>query len=47
MDEAELTDRVALLIDGNIIADDTPSNLKQQYDVDSIENVFMKAEGDM
>ncbi|KPN80781.1 ABC transporter, ATP-binding protein [Apilactobacillus kunkeei] len=47
MDEAELTDRVALLIDGNIIADDTPSNLKQQYGVDSIENVFMKAEGDM
>ncbi|TMT01920.1 ABC transporter ATP-binding protein [Apilactobacillus nanyangensis] len=47
MDEAELTDRVALLIDGNIIADDTPSILKQQYDVDSIENVFMKAEGDM
>ena len=47
MDEAELTDRVALLIDGTIIADDTPSNLKQQYDVDSIENVFMKAEGDM
>lgn len=47
MDEAELTDRVALLIDGNIIADDTPSNLKQQYDVDSIENVFIKAEGDM
>ncbi|GAA6117472.1 ABC-type multidrug transport system, ATPase component [Apilactobacillus kunkeei DSM 12361 = ATCC 700308] len=47
MDEAELTDRVALLIDGNIIADDAPNNLKQQYDVDSIENVFMKAEGDM
>ena len=47
MDEAELTDRVALLIDGNIIADDTPTNLKQQYGVDSIENVFMKAEGDM
>lgn len=47
MDEAELTDRVALLIDGNIIADDTPTNLKQQYGVASIENVFMKAEGDM
>ncbi|CAI2615344.1 ABC transporter ATP-binding protein [Apilactobacillus apinorum] len=47
MDEAELTDRVVLLIDGNIIADDTPAILKTQYQVDSIENVFMKAEGDM
>lgn len=44
MDEAELTDEVALLLGGEIIADDTPTKLKQTYQVDSIEEVFLKAE---
>lgn len=45
MDEAELTDKVALLLQGNIIAFDTPQGLKEQFAVDSIEEVFLKAEG--
>ncbi len=44
MDEAELTDRVALLINSQIIAFDTPQQLKRQYQVDSIEEVFLAAE---
>ena len=44
MAEAELTNRVALLRNGKIIADDSPANLKTQYHADSIEQVFMKAE---
>lgn len=44
MSEAELTDEVALLLGGEIIADDTPNNLKQAYQVDSVEEVFLKAE---
>lgn len=44
MDEAELTDRVALLLHGSIIAFDSPAHLKELYQVDSIEEVFLKAE---
>lgn len=44
MDEAELTDRVALLLHGGIIAFDTPQKLERQYQVKSIEEVFLKAE---
>jgi len=44
MDEAELTDRVALLLDGSVIANDAPKALEQQYGVASIEHVFLKAE---
>ncbi|MGT2833655.1 ABC transporter ATP-binding protein [Streptococcus halotolerans] len=46
MDEAELTNKVALLLHGNIIAFDTPSNLKNQFHVNTIEEVFLKAEGE-
>lgn len=46
MDEAELTDKVGLLLGGNIIAFDTPKNLKESYGVSSIEEVFLKAEGE-
>lgn len=46
MDEAELTDKVALLLGGEVIAFDEPAALKSQYQVDSIENVFLKAEGE-
>lgn len=45
MDEAEQVDEVALVLDGNVIALDSPKNLKRQYDVPSIEDVFLKAEG--
>jgi len=45
MDEAELADQVALLLDGEVIAFDTPAKLKQQYQVATIEDVFLKAEG--
>ena len=44
MDEAELADRVALLLDGSVIANDAPKALVQQFGVDSIEHVFLKAE---
>ncbi|MFC6322497.1 ABC transporter ATP-binding protein [Companilactobacillus baiquanensis] len=47
MDEAELTDKVALLLDGKVMAFDKPDVLKMQYEVDSIEDVFLKAEGDL
>ena len=46
MDEAELTDKVGLLLCGKIIAFDTPSKLKESYGVSSIEEVFLKAEGE-
>ncbi|KHD44850.1 ABC transporter ATP-binding protein [Streptococcus hongkongensis] len=46
MDEAEKTDKVGLLLDGRLIALDTPTNLKACYGVSSIEEVFLKAEGE-
>ena len=46
MDEAELTDKVGLLLGGKIIAFDTPQHLKDSYQVSSIEEVFLKAEGE-
>lgn len=45
MDEAELVNKVALLLNGKIMAFDEPAALKQQYQVDTIEDVFLKAEG--
>ncbi|WP_270334977.1 ABC transporter ATP-binding protein [Ligilactobacillus acidipiscis] len=47
MDEAELTDEVALILDGKIMAFDTPANLKKEYQVKTIEDVFLKAEGEL
>lgn len=47
MDEAELTDRVALLLGGKIIAFDHPKKLEQDYGVKTIEDVFLKAESEM
>ena len=46
MDEAELTDKVGLLLGGKIIAFDSPKNFKKSYGVSSIEEVFLKAEGE-
>ena len=47
MDEAELTDKVGLLLDGKIMAFDSPSALKENYGVKTIEEVFLKAEGEL
>jgi ABC-2 type transport system ATP-binding protein len=42
MDEAEYCDRVSIMVEGNIEALDTPKNLKKLYNVDSMNNVFLK-----
>lgn len=42
MDEAEYCDRISIMSEGKIVALDTPENLKKQYDVDSVEKVFIK-----
>lgn len=44
MDETELTDRVALLLHGDVIAFASPKELEKQYNVPTIEDVFLKAE---
>jgi ABC-2 type transport system ATP-binding protein len=44
MDEAELTDRVALLLNGDLIANEAPKVLESEYGVSTIEQVFLKAE---
>ena len=47
MDEAELVDRVALLMGGRVIANDAPKKLEADYGVPSIEDVFLKAEEEL
>lgn len=42
MDEAEYCNRISIMDNGAIKALDTPENLKQQYSVDTLENVFIK-----
>lgn len=42
MDEAEYCDRVSIMNHGIIEAMGSPSELKEKYDTDSIENVFIK-----
>lgn len=42
MDEAEYCDRVSIMVDGKIEALDTPANLKQQFNADSMYNVFLQ-----
>ena len=42
MDEAEYCDRVSIMVDGVIEALDTPKNLKKQFDVVSMNEVFLK-----
>lgn len=44
MDEAELTDKVGLLLNGAIIDFDTPQQLKVKNNVKTIEEVFLKVE---
>ncbi|WP_421752582.1 ABC transporter ATP-binding protein [Croceimicrobium sp.] len=40
MDEAEYCDRISMMVDGEMKALDTPSNLKKQFGVDSMDAVF-------
>ncbi|WP_392461403.1 ABC transporter ATP-binding protein [Streptococcus parasuis] len=47
MDEAELTDKVGLLLDGKLIAFNSPIALKSSYGVNTVEEVFLKAEGEI
>jgi ABC-2 type transport system ATP-binding protein len=42
MDEAEYCDRISMMVDGRIKALDTPQMLKQQYEVKSMNEVFLK-----
>jgi ABC-2 type transport system ATP-binding protein len=42
MDEAEYCDRVSIMVEGVIEALDSPKNLKKQYDVTSMNDVFLK-----
>jgi ABC-2 type transport system ATP-binding protein len=43
MDEAEKCDRLALIRDGSLLAIGAPVELKQQYQVETIEDVFLTA----
>jgi ABC-2 type transport system ATP-binding protein len=42
MDEAEYCDRISIMNEGKIVALDTPSNLKKQYNTSSIDELFIK-----
>lgn len=42
MDEAEYCDRVSIMVNGKIEALDTPKKLKEQFEVDSMNDVFLK-----
>lgn len=42
MDEAEYCHRVSIMVDGRIAALDTPDRLKEQYGVESMNDVFLK-----
>ncbi len=42
MDEAEYCDRVSIMVDGRIDALDTPEALKQQYESQNMNEVFLK-----
>jgi len=42
MDEAEYCDRVSIMVDGRIDALDTPAALKQQYESENMNEVFLK-----
>ena len=42
MDEAEYCDRVSIMVDGRIDALDSPEKLKEQFKVNSMNEVFLK-----
>jgi ABC-2 type transport system ATP-binding protein len=45
MDEAEKCDQLAMIRDGRLITSGTPAQLKEQYGIQSLEEVFLKAGG--
>lgn len=45
MDEAEKCDRLAMVRDGEIITSGSPAELKEQYGITSLEEVFLTAGG--
>jgi len=42
MDEAEYCDRVSIMVNGKIEALDTPKKLKEQFEVENMNDVFLK-----
>jgi ABC-2 type transport system ATP-binding protein len=42
MDEAEYCSRISIMVDGHIRALDTPTNLKKQFGVSSMDEVFFE-----
>ncbi|AWX44394.1 Monosaccharide-transporting ATPase [Flagellimonas maritima] len=42
MDEAEYCDRVSIMVDGKIEALDTPDKLKEQFNTETMDEVFLK-----
>jgi len=42
MDEAEYCDRISIMVDGRIAALGTPEELKEQFKVDSVDEVFVR-----
>ena len=42
MDEAEYCDRVSIMVDGRITALDTPGKLKEQFNAETMNEVFIK-----
>jgi ABC-2 type transport system ATP-binding protein len=42
MDEAEYCDRVSIMVDGKIAALDSPEKLKQQFEVSTMNDVFLQ-----
>lgn len=42
MDEAEYCDRISIMNEGRIVALDSPANLKVQYGVETVEEVFIR-----
>jgi ABC-2 type transport system ATP-binding protein len=42
MDEAEYCDRISIMVDGKIAAMGTPSELKQKWNVPTIDELFVQ-----
>ena len=42
MDEAEYCDRLSIMVDGKIVAMDSPKELIKQYKVKNMDEVFLK-----
>ena len=42
MDEAEYCDRISIMVDGKIAAVGTPTELKERFGADSVDDVFVR-----